>query len=1055
MLDTTLRQLLSMHPKGATSDQIIWRLRNVGVRMDASDLLHGLTRLSQQGEVIHAPTGRWILTAFTKAGTNGKASITKRSDKSPASTDGTLWACRARLVSSPATAVDNSADDKSSSLPEWSQLLEYFAATQREDPRGRIDEFENRHGQNWNLFQVTGRWWESADLRVSTAELPQTFTEGLASRKTKSAALGWPVSIFYDELGRTFLPGLILPANWRFEGDELVLAVENVAPALNPSWVKRISLNSTWRETALQEALFPEGEENDLGSVSERMSRILATLGGQLLRPGELAEQISTGTKGLRNAAAIFLPDDGSFTKGAADDLEKLKAWPTEPRSRTALSTLLDAGTEKSDATQPAVEQPTMVGLSTLTASQREAAEAALSGKITVIQGPPGTGKSEVILSLLISAIAAGRTVLFSAKNHQAISEVEQRLRGVIGNSPLITRASTPDGNTSVSFLDALGDIGRSESWNAATDREPTKQITDVLSRAQQLSVLEKERQDRQTLHIEACDLAERLALFQADAPPSPKSGRKRRSLFATMISMLRHFVLPRRGNESPLPEFATQSQIEARLTKLQARASGQSFDPLLVEAEAEIAKAMEDLLPILAKRITTPDEADRARIAMRFKELEFEKRKASNLSIEDAMLVVRHRPIWAISTLSAPARIPLLPCLFDYVIFDEASQCDIASALPLMARARHAIVVGDPMQLRFVPSLGNATEHALMDAANLPKQGRASYAQSINSLFDFTENRPGVKRMFLADQFRSAPAIVDYLNADFYGGKLVNRREDDDFRPPSIYKPGLTWEDVSGTVSSKADGNVNIAEAIHIAAQILRLAKDDDFNGTVGVISPFNAQVAEILRAIAAKVPQSACEKLGLRVATVDKWQGGQADVVFFSLVIAPGMAMPARSFLQRERRRLNVAISRARAVCVVVGDLAHAQSCGIRHIEFLARRATTPWSPPKLGLFDSQWERRLDVAMRARGLNPIPQFPVGTRYLDFALESNGRKVNVEVDGRRWHTDASGNRKVSDILRDKEMRQRGWKVLRFWVHELAKDMEGCVDRIERELAED
>ena len=162
----------------------------------------------------------------------------------------------------------------------------------------------------------------------------------------------------------------------------------------------------------------------------------------------------------------------------------------------------------------------------------------------------------------------------------------------------------------------------------------------------------------------------------------------------------------------------------------------------------------------------------------------------------------------------------------------------------------------------------------------------------------------------------------------------------------------------------------------------------------------------------------------------------------------------MSAQTFLQRERRRLNVAISRARAVCVIVGDLSYARSCGIRHIEYLAKRATTPWSPPKIGLFDSAWERRLDTAMRIRGLNPIPQHPVGTRYLDFALEGNGRKIDIEVDGRRWHTDASGNRKVADIIRDREMQARGWRVLRFWVHELSNDMEECLDRIERELTE-
>jgi len=144
-------------------------------------------------------------------------------------------------------------------------------------------------------------------------------------------------------------------------------------------------------------------------------------------------------------------------------------------------------------------------------------------------------------------------------------------------------------------------------------------------------------------------------------------------------------------------------------------------------------------------------------------------------------------------------------------------------------------------------------------------------------------------------------------------------------------------------------------------------------------------------------------------------------------------------------------VAISRARALCIVVGDLSHARSCNIKHIEYLAQRAITPWSPPRPP-FDSDWERRLDTAMRARGLQPIAQYPVGTRYLDFALDPQGVKLDVEVDGRRWHLDTDGNRKVSDRLRDAELRARGWKVLRFWVHELANDMEACLDRIDREL---
>jgi very-short-patch-repair endonuclease len=115
------------------------------------------------------------------------------------------------------------------------------------------------------------------------------------------------------------------------------------------------------------------------------------------------------------------------------------------------------------------------------------------------------------------------------------------------------------------------------------------------------------------------------------------------------------------------------------------------------------------------------------------------------------------------------------------------------------------------------------------------------------------------------------------------------------------------------------------------------------------------------------------------------------------------------------------------------------------------LADRATRPAGSPVRGV-DSKWERRVHEALQARGLDPKPQYPLGSRQLDFALFRNEVKLDLEVDGRKWHTGAGGERKVSDRLRDRELIAKGWKVRRFWVDELARDMEGCIDVVERDL---
>ncbi len=85
------------------------------------------------------------------------------------------------------------------------------------------------------------------------------------------------------------------------------------------------------------ERLFPEGEPDDLGAISERLRHALSTLGSGVLRPADLAAELSLAGEGLRNAAALFLPDDNTFTQGVANDLEALRGWAPQQRQHTAL----------------------------------------------------------------------------------------------------------------------------------------------------------------------------------------------------------------------------------------------------------------------------------------------------------------------------------------------------------------------------------------------------------------------------------------------------------------------------------------------------------------------------------------------------------------------------------------------------------------------------------------------------------------------------------------------------------------------------------------------
>ncbi|MFC3119540.1 AAA domain-containing protein [Jhaorihella thermophila] len=254
------------------------------------------------------------------------------------------------------------------------------------------------------------------------------------------------------------------------------------------------------------------------------------------------------------------------------------------------------------------------------------------------------------------------------------------------------------------------------------------------------------------------------------------------------------------------------------------------------------------------------------------------------------------------------------------------------------------------------------------------------------------------------------------------------------------------------GRATSTAQ-NVNLAEVAAITREVQDLLQNKGYEGTVGVIAPFRPQVHALTQALRQALPDACWARADLRVGTVDGFQGQERDLILFSPTVHDGAAPSAVTFLVREWRRMNVAISRARAVAHVFGDLDYARSGKVGQLRSLAARATEPRGRSGEDVFESGWERIVFHALKARGLDPQPQYEIAGRRLDFALfGANGVKLDLEIDGRRWHQDADGNRKIDDHWRDHQMRALGWKVRRFWVDELKQDMEGCLDLVERDL---
>jgi very-short-patch-repair endonuclease len=422
----------------------------------------------------------------------------------------------------------------------------------------------------------------------------------------------------------------------------------------------------------------------------------------------------------------------------------------------------------------------------------------------------------------------------------------------------------------------------------------------------------------------------------------------------------------------------------------------------------------------------------------------------------------------WAVTSLAARGKLPFEPGHFDLVVIDEASQCDIASALPLLFRAKRSVIIGDPMQLRHISALPRSKDSDLQSKYGLV-EARAAWMYSVNSLYDLAAGLAVSSQIInLRDHHRSHADIIGFSNSKFYGGRLRVATPYDRLKRPRGQVAGVIWQDVKGRTTrpgqSGAQNQIE-AEALVVALDDLLVARQ--YEGSVGVVTPFRGQKQLIDKIIAQSPAIEAIRlKRELLVDTVHRFQGDERDVMFFSPVVAEGITPGALAFLRSNGNLFNVAITRARGMLHIVGDRSAALACGVDYLsEFAAyiqrigqhqgglkaddltagRNYPVVGNPERV----SEWERSFYSHLYDAGVRPIPQFSVEQYDLDFAVIVGNRRLNIEVDGERYHRSWTGELCLRDQLRNLRLIELGWEVKRFWVYEIRDRLPDCLKQVQ------
>lgn len=255
-----------------------------------------------------------------------------------------------------------------------------------------------------------------------------------------------------------------------------------------------------------------------------------------------------------------------------------------------------------------------------------------------------------------------------------------------------------------------------------------------------------------------------------------------------------------------------------------------------------------------------------------------------------------------------------------DVLIVDEISKSSVPELIRYAINAKKIIFVGDQKQLAPLDEFGDED-----DVWNqFSEEDRATIKEYISiSIFDklFEDMNKRGRAVMLQENRRSVKGLLDIYSI-FYDNQLIPTRSNKESKIEWNNTPmyPFTFMAMNGSrQESVGTSKRNILEAEYIDTLLENLSTriDNKDEISIAIIATYGAQVKEIKKHVAFNKFNKIFKSV--RVNTVDAFQGDQADIVIISTVITDNSQ--GVGFI-RDYRRLNVAISRAKDLAIVLGN-------------------------------------------------------------------------------------------------------------------------------------
>lgn len=651
----------------------------------------------------------------------------------------------------------------------------------------------------------------------------------------------------------------------------------------------------------------------------------------------------------LKRIQSVILTKRPTVTAGVLHELTQISEKSQGIIKETALGVILDEynGQKTKDFKTADLKEFFPVTPLSLSDSQEDVIKKIEANDFLAVYGPPGTGKSQTIVNLVSHLIANGKTVLVASRMDKAVDVVAERLNA-LGAPYLALRAGRANYQKQLCFQ--LEDLiaGKVELNNESymdsilVDTPDMKELLDEIKRletnAEKIIRLEEkytENSEEQKQSIGAIGelryVTGELTTLQVEKLKKIlnklREDLKKEENFLTRLFVYWNLKKIRKilklKKTFRANEMVQRLEIELDVEKLSAKAreieeeiirTG-NLHQLLNKIRLLRGKQKKLAVEILKNKRRTAlkellsDQKKRQRLIVHSKSLVSKKAMLQNrlLENEDFKPLLNAFPCWCTTTYAISNSLPMKPALFDVVIIDEASQCDIASCFPILFRAKKAVIVGDDKQLPHLSFLEKAKEQSFLNQYNIDDKYQLMWRFRTNSMFDLA-NYYSTSPVLLDEHFRSPRPVIEFSSKEFYGGRIkVMKQTPDDYCPVEL----IVVPD--GRVDIDITRNTIEAEAVIKKMQDIIANDDPEHPTSIGVLSPFRGQVDLIKKDVMQVFSLETIQKHSIEIGTAHTFQGDEKDIMLMSWAIADNSRSQSLTFLQKPNL-FNVAITRAR---------------------------------------------------------------------------------------------------------------------------------------------